>query len=121
MSPDRISVASVSANVILKLTSLLWKLHITSPGICLYHSATLFHPREELKLHPYVRFEIFTAVKIQVRVWAVTLCSVAVGYQCYEGPCIVRKFVKCIELIFHLCMGMRKLFYNHCILGHNKT
>jgi len=67
----------------------------------------------------FSRSVVSTAVKIQVRVWVVTLCSVAVGYQCYERPCIVRKFVKCIELIFHLCMGMRKLFYNHCILGHN--
>jgi hypothetical protein len=121
MSPDGSSVASVSADVPLKLISLLWKLHITNPGVCLYHCDTLFHPREELRLHPYARFEIFTAVKIQVRVWAVILCSFAVGYQCYERPCILTKFVKCVELIFHLCMGMRKLFYNHYILGHNKT
>jgi hypothetical protein len=61
------------------------------------------------------------AVKIQVRVWVMTLGSVPVGYQCFERLYILTKFVKCIELIFHLCMEMRKLFYNLYILGHNKT
>jgi len=33
------------------------------------------------------RFEIFTAVEIQVEVfWVVTACSIVVGYQCHRGP-----------------------------------
>jgi hypothetical protein len=33
-------------------------------------------------------FEVFTAVKIQVKVfWAVTPCDAAVGYQCFRGLC----------------------------------
>jgi hypothetical protein len=32
-----------------------------------------------------VSFEVFTAVKIEVKVfWVVTLCSVVVGYQCFR-------------------------------------
>jgi hypothetical protein len=35
-----------------------------------------------------VRFEVFTAKKIQVKVsWVATLCSVKVGYQQFGGPC----------------------------------
>jgi len=35
-----------------------------------------------------VRFEVFTAVKILVEVfWVLTPCGVAVGYQCFGGPC----------------------------------
>jgi hypothetical protein len=35
-----------------------------------------------------MRFEVFMVVKIQVEVsWVVTACSVAVGYQCFRGPC----------------------------------
>jgi len=26
-------------------------------------------------------------VKIQVKVWPVTLCSIVVGYHCFRGPC----------------------------------
>jgi hypothetical protein len=33
-----------------------------------------------------VRLEVFTELKIQVKVfWVVTLCSVVVGYQCSVG------------------------------------
>jgi len=33
----------------------------------------------------YVRLEVFTVMKIQVEVfWVITLCSAAVGYQCYN-------------------------------------
>jgi len=36
----------------------------------------------------YARFEVFTAVKIQVQVfWVVMPCSVAVRYRCFGGPC----------------------------------
>jgi hypothetical protein len=36
----------------------------------------------------YARSEVFMAVKTQVKVfWVVMLCSVAVGYQCFRGPC----------------------------------
>jgi hypothetical protein len=35
-----------------------------------------------------VRFEVFTAMKIQVMVfWVVMLCTVTVGYQHFRGPC----------------------------------
>jgi hypothetical protein len=40
-------------------------------------------------MHSYdcARFEVFTAVMIQVEVfWVMMLCSVAVGYQRFEGP-----------------------------------
>jgi hypothetical protein len=34
-----------------------------------------------------VTFEVFIAVKIQVKVfWVVMLCNVVVGYQCFGGP-----------------------------------
>jgi len=34
------------------------------------------------------RYEVFTAVKIQVKVvWIVTPCSIMVGYKCFGGPC----------------------------------
>jgi len=34
------------------------------------------------------RFEVFTAVKIQVVFFrVVTPCGYVVGYQCFEGPC----------------------------------
>jgi len=34
------------------------------------------------------RFEVFTAVTIQVKVfWVVTHCRVALGYQHFRGPC----------------------------------
>jgi len=69
----------------------------------------------------FSRSVVSTAVKIQVRVLVVILGTVAVGYQCFERLCILTKFVKRIELTFHLCMEMRKLFYNLYILGHNKT
>jgi len=37
---------------------------------------------------PYARFEVFTAVKIQVEIfWVVTQCSVVAGYQRFGGPC----------------------------------
>jgi hypothetical protein len=37
---------------------------------------------------PFARFEAFTVVRIQVEVFGVvTLCSVAVGYQRFGGPC----------------------------------
>jgi len=37
------------------------------------------------------RFEVFTALKIQVTVfWAVTLCDVVVGYQPFGEPCCFR-------------------------------
>jgi hypothetical protein len=40
------------------------------------------------------RFDVFTAVKIQVEVsWVVTLCSVVVGYQCFGGPAVSLKFL----------------------------
>jgi len=32
-------------------------------------------------------FDVFTAVKIQMVFWVVTLCSFAVGYQRFRGPC----------------------------------
>jgi hypothetical protein len=36
----------------------------------------------------YARFEVFTAVKIQVQVfWVVKPCSVVVGYQRFTGQC----------------------------------
>jgi hypothetical protein len=34
-----------------------------------------------------VRFEVFTAMKIQVEVWVVMSCSVVVGYKHFGGPC----------------------------------
>jgi len=35
-----------------------------------------------------MRFEVFTAVNIQVMVfWIVISCCVVVGYQHFEGPC----------------------------------
>jgi len=38
--------------------------------------------------HHDARFEIFTAVKIQVGfVWVVTLFSDVIGYQSFRGPC----------------------------------
>jgi hypothetical protein len=41
------------------------------------------------------RFEVFVAVKIQVKVfWVVILCCVATGYQCMRGPC-------CLALLSH--------------------
>jgi hypothetical protein len=33
------------------------------------------------------RFEVFMAVKIQVVLWVVMLCSVEVGFHCFRGPC----------------------------------
>jgi hypothetical protein len=40
--------------------------------------------------HKYTRFEVFTAVRIQVDVsWLVTPCSDVVGYQ-LGGPCWLR-------------------------------
>jgi hypothetical protein len=38
----------------------------------------------------YARYEVFTAVKIQVDVfWVVTPCSVVVGYRRFRGPCYI--------------------------------
>jgi hypothetical protein len=34
-----------------------------------------------------VRFKVFMVMKIHVVFWAVTLHSVAVGYQHFRGPC----------------------------------
>jgi hypothetical protein len=39
-----------------------------------------------LGLHVPARFEVFTAVKIQVVFWIVTSCSDAVGYQSFGEP-----------------------------------
>jgi hypothetical protein len=34
-----------------------------------------------------MRFEVLTAVKIQVEIfWVMTLCSVVVEYECFRGP-----------------------------------
>jgi hypothetical protein len=36
--------------------------------------------------YKHTRFEVFTAVRIQVEVfWVVMLCSIVVGYQCFRG------------------------------------
>jgi len=40
-----------------------------------------------VKTNTYVRCEVFTEVKIQIKVfWIVTPCSVAVGYQFFREP-----------------------------------
>jgi len=42
----------------------------------------------QTELNFSVRFEVITAVKIQIKVfWVVTPCSVAVRYQYFIGPC----------------------------------
>jgi hypothetical protein len=40
------------------------------------------------KAYPHARFEVTTEVKIHAYVfWALTLCSVVIGYQRFRGPC----------------------------------
>jgi len=43
---------------------------------------------ENLLVHCYARFEVFTAVKIKPEVyWFVSPCSVVVGYKRFGDPC----------------------------------
>jgi len=46
-----------------------------------------FQPRD---INQIARFEVSTALKIQVVVLLVmTSCSIVVGYQCFGGPCLL--------------------------------
>jgi len=51
----------------------------------------MIHFRQNLEnnlLNLMARFEVFTAVKIEVQVFRVVMpCSVVVGYQHFGGPC----------------------------------
>jgi hypothetical protein len=41
----------------------------------------------------FVRYEVFTAVKIQVEVvWVVTPCGVAAGYHYFGRPCYIPEY-----------------------------
>jgi len=44
--------------------------------------------RKRLIMTTFTRFEIFTAMKIQVVIlWVMTPCSDVAGYQCFGGNC----------------------------------
>jgi hypothetical protein len=64
------------------------------------------------------RFQVLTAVKIQVKLlWVVTAFSVVVGYRCFRGPC-------CIHLHFTLkmeavCSSETLVSYHNTNCSHN--
>jgi len=63
-----------------------------------------------LKYIQGARFEVFTALKIQVQLWVVVLRSIVIGCQHFRGPCCFRLYPEA---------GSSTGIWNVGILPHN--